>query len=220
MATRSHPAKIRLWFRQFWDWLSEARRVWIVLGTLLIAVVVVWQIGASEKAVRLAGLVLQVLGIGTVAVGIRDTRSVFGHPSLCRRLMEWFGRFPVYGGREVVIGMGATSLGMAGLRARVLISAPPGTASLESRVEALEKNLNFLRDEIDALHHEAEKNTRRLTEGISEEKQERVAEDQKLGKRLESATAGGLHISAMGVTWLFAGVTLSTASLEIAGWLK
>lgn len=169
---------------------------------------------------RLAGLVLQVLGIGTVAVGIRDTRSVFGHPSLCRRLMEWFGRFPVYGGREVVIGMGATSLGMAGLRARVLISAPPGTASLESRVEALEKNLNFLRDEIDALHHEAEKNTRRLTEGISEEKQERVAEDQKLGKRLESATAGGLHISAMGVTWLFAGVTLSTASLEIAGWLK
>jgi hypothetical protein len=33
---------------------------------------------------------------------------------------------------------------------------------------------------------------------------------------LEATATGGVHISAMGAVWLFVGVTLSTAGIEIS----
>jgi hypothetical protein len=37
---------------------------------------------------------------------------------------------------------------------------------------------------------------------------------------LEASGTGGVHISAIGASWLFVGVILSTAAIEIAELLK
>jgi hypothetical protein len=39
-------------------------------------------------------------------------------------------------------------------------------------------------------------------------------------KKLEATGTGGIHISAIGASWLFVGVILSTAAVEIVQWLN
>lgn len=51
---------------------------------------------------------------------------------------------------------------------------------------------------------------------LKREERTRAQEDQAIREKLEATETGGLHISAMGVLWLFIGVTLSTAATEIA----
>lgn len=191
----------------------------LTVGVLMVAISIVCQFGASEPALRLTGLGLQLLGICIVAVGIRQTRSLFGHPSLIERALGWIGRFPVYGGRVVTLG-GSVSIGAFTASGRGYVESCPRDATNDARIEALEANVQRLRDRITQAEVEADKCAQKLTQQVAAEQQDRATEDRKLAARLESAAAGGLHISAMGVAWLFAGVTLSTASPEIASWLR
>jgi hypothetical protein len=55
---------------------------------------------------------------------------------------------------------------------------------------------------------------------LKREEQARAAEDQVIRHKLETTETGGIHVTAMGALWLFVGVTLSTASPEIAKWLQ
>ena len=55
---------------------------------------------------------------------------------------------------------------------------------------------------------------------MKREEQARAAEDQVIRHKLETTETGGIHVTAMGALWLFVGVTLSTASPEIAKWLQ
>ena len=48
----------------------------------------------------------------------------------------------------------------------------------------------------------------------------RAKEDQAIREKLAAAQTGGLNISAMGVLWLFVGITLSTASPEITKYVN
>ena len=61
---------------------------------------------------------------------------------------------------------------------------------------------------------------RKTAEALKNEEKTRQVEDNALHKKLEATGTGGVHISAIGASWLFVGVALSTASVEIAGFLK
>jgi hypothetical protein len=61
---------------------------------------------------------------------------------------------------------------------------------------------------------------RKTAEVIKSEAHTREAEDRILHKKLEATGIGGVHISAIGALWLFVGVVLSTAALEISNLLK
>ncbi len=61
---------------------------------------------------------------------------------------------------------------------------------------------------------------RKAGEALRNEEQIRQAEDTVIRKRLEATGTGGVHISAIGASWLFVGVVLSTAGVEIAELLK
>ena len=51
---------------------------------------------------------------------------------------------------------------------------------------------------------------------LKNEAEARKSEDDAIRKQLEATGTGGVHISAIGASWLFVGVVLSTAAVEIS----
>src|ERR1700674_75551 len=77
-------SELRRWAtRDLVTWVAEARCGWLTISVIVASLVVAWAAPAAlEVRVRWLGMFFQMLGIATVAVGIRDVRSLFGKPSL------------------------------------------------------------------------------------------------------------------------------------------
>lgn len=205
-----------LWPRALWFWAVEPRHFWIAVFVAAMALLFTMRRGVSEPETRIAGLVLQLLGIGTVAWGIRETRALFGHPSLLTLSRNWLRRFPPYGGRIVSGSISITESGdTVHGRGYGFANAGP-EATVEARVETLERNVKFINERIDQAQGEMDQEFQMQAQLLTEEQQTRTKGDQEIREKLEATETGGLHISAMGALWLFLGVTLSTAAPEIS----
>ena len=88
-------------------------------------------------------------------------------------------------------------------------------ASIEEKLAAIEKNLNHIHERINHTENSLEQKTDSLAETINSERSLRAREIEETHKKIESASTGGLHISATGALWLLIGVTMSTAPSEI-----
>jgi len=209
-----------LWARALCLWLNEPRHFWLAIVVVGAALIFSLRRGATEPEIRITGLILQILGVGTVAWGIRETRVLFGHPTLVDQFRAWRRRFPVYGGRTV-FGSGNVAMKPASLHARGYTLASAGlNPTTETRVDALEKNVKLIHERIDHTQSEMDQKFRSHASLLEWEAQTRARDDQALREKLEVTETGGLHISAMGALWLFIGITLSTAAPEIAKWLN
>ncbi len=198
--------------KQLWPWLVEARFAWLTLGVIGAALIVSLRPHTSESVIRLTGLVLQLLGIGTVIWGISETRALFGHPSFAAKAKSWFERFPLRR-RNIVLAVGAASLAAATCKARgYLRYARTGVESngWHSPRRSGKKCLSHSR-----AHQRHRKGDRRrirkTAEAIKNEEHQRQTEDNVIRAKLEATGMGGVHISAIGASWLFVGVVLSTA---------
>ena len=83
--------KLWVWLRALWNWLSELKHFWLAVAVTGIALLISLRPGTAECTIRLSGLALQILGIGTVAWGISETRALFGRPfaaNTCNQLLE------------------------------------------------------------------------------------------------------------------------------------
>lgn len=197
----------------------EAKYTWLSLGVIAIVLLpsILWP---SEKVIRYAGLILQLLGIGTVIWGISLTRALFGHPSFAAKVLSWLVRFPLRK-RTVIFGAGAGVLAMISGKARAYQSHNPAeNATIEQRLDSLERNIQLIHDRITGTEKEIDEEFRKTAEAIKSEANTRDAENRILHKKLEATGIGGVHISAIGALWLFVGVVLSTAALEISYFLK
>jgi len=207
-----------LWARWVFRWLGEARLLWLALGVAAVALFIAFGSNTSESRIRITGLGLQVLGLATVIWGLRKTGQLFGRPTLLVALLAWLSRFPSYQPRIVgavgTITAGATASGRGSVRA----SAPPD-ASLKKKIEVLERNLGFVSAEVEQLYRELGRTHREMKDALRDEVQQRGDSDEKLHKHLEAAQAGGLYVATMGTLWLFIGVSMSTASLELSKWV-
>jgi hypothetical protein len=85
-----------------------------------------------------------------------------------------------------------------------------------SRLDAIEKNIGVVHDRITAFQNETDQELRKLADRVREEQGARSQEDLAIRAMLEATATGGVHISAMGAVWLFVGVALSTAGIEIS----
>ena len=103
-------------------------------------------------------------------------------------------------------------------RAFVTNGARPNP-TLDARVEALEKNIASIQNQITALETELDEGFGTIRDEVRGEAQTREANDKKLGEKIEASATGGIHISAIGASWLFVGVALSTAAPELAALL-
>lgn len=206
--------------KQLWPWLVEARFAWLTLGVIGAALIVSLRPHTSESVIRLTGLVLQLLGIGTVIWGISETRALFGHPSFAAKAKSWFERFPLRR-RNIVLAVGAASLAAATCEARGYVTQGPGSnPTVDTRLDALERNVSLIHERISGIEKEMDEEFRKTAEAIKNEEHQRQTEDNAIRAKLEATGTGGVHISAIGASWLFVGVVLSTAGVEIAELLK
>jgi hypothetical protein len=212
--------RIFSWLGLFWRWLVEPRLFWMALVSLLLAFLVSFCSGATEVQIRVIGLILQWLGIGTVAIGIHETRKLFGRPGIVKLLLEWMSHFPRWH-RHIVLKAGSGSLGLSGghVQAHGWSTVDP-SASIEARFEALTKNVERLNERLIQAQKEIDSVLSKQSEALRQEQQIRAKDDENLHKRLEAAETGGLHISFIGMLWIFFGLLLSTMSAEIAHWVK
>ena len=201
-------------------WFAEAHPMWLALGVIVVALVVSLRPHTPEFVIRYTGLVLQIFGIGTVGWGISKTRALFGHPSLPSKVKTWLGRFPLLR-RNIVVAAGAASAAALAGRARAYVTEGPGAKpTLDSRVDALERNIVRVHERISSTQKEVDEEFRKASGALKSEEEKRQLEDDAIRDKLEATGTGGVHISAIGAAWLFVGVILSTAAVEIAALLK
>jgi hypothetical protein len=123
--------------------------------------------------------------------------------------------------RNVVVAGAGIQLTAATGKGRATVTHSAGAnPTLDARVEALEKNIASIRNEIAAVETELDDGFRNVREEIRGEVQTRDADDKKLREKIEASATGGIHISAIGAAWLFVGVLLSTAAPELATFAK
>ncbi|MGD0233387.1 MAG: hypothetical protein ABSC55_02500 [Syntrophorhabdales bacterium] len=206
--------------KTLWPWLVEARYAWLSLAVISLALVVSLRPHTTEPVIRLTGLALQLVGIGTVMWGISETRALFGHPSFASKARAWLVRFPLLR-RNVVLTVGSLTTSAALGKARLYGTQGPGVnPTIESRLDALEKNVTSIHERISQTQKEMDEEFEKTTGALMREEQLRQAEDNAIREKLEATGTGGVHISAIGASWLFVGVILSTAAPEIAALLK
>ena len=213
---------VRLWLRALGRWLVlDASRFWLAIvvagGALLISL----QPGTSESFIRLTGMVLQLLGLGTVAWGIAVTRALFGTDSLLTAARKWVNRVPRLR-RGHAVSMTAhfpLDFDTAHGRGYSTDNAPAG-APIEARVEVLEKNLHRVNERLNQTQKEMDDELHRVKVSLTQETATRIAEDDSTRRTLEISETGGIYITATGALWLSVGVFLSTASPELSRWLQ
>lgn len=202
------------WFGRFTEWFFVERlKFWITVVVLLVVTLTAFFLSYSSLKSRfvIAGMLLQLCGIGTVAWGLRDTRKLFERPNLRALMFAWFKRFPRWRENLVLIPGTAdvrTSARIAGV-GRVIL--PPDTP-LDKRVAALEAEVAQISESLYQMQRKHEETTRALSSADQVENRERKAEDEEIRKLLTEAAAGGLHLEMMGICWLFFGVLFSSVS--------
>lgn len=202
------------------SWLAGARHAWLAGSVVAIALVIALRPGAPEPVIRLTGLLLQLLGICTVAWGISETRALFGHPPFTSKARWWITRFPFLRRPIVASLSGVASLGIAGKVRAFGTDGPGPDPTIDARVAALEKNIDALHNRITETQKEMDAEFAKVTDAMKREEHSRQSEDLAIRAKLEATGTGGVHISAIGALWLFIGVALSTASTEIAAALR
>lgn len=207
-----------LWLRGVLRWILEPRLFWIAIAVVLLAVTFALRRGTDEAVIRFVGMALQLLGIGTVVWGIRETRAFFGRPSLFALGKRWFSQFPPLKTR-IVHAKGNATLGqVTGTGRGHALSVVAPDAPLDERVRALEANLNQVIKRFDLIANETDEELRKVRETLNQEARTRASEDDQLHHKLEATETGGLHISAMGALWLFVGVIFGSIPAELAKW--
>lgn len=212
--------KLLAWLKAILHWLVEWRL--FCLGSFVVAAPVgfIVFVCAGEAVIRIAGMVLQLLGIGTVAWGIHITRKEFGHSSVFTVWRKRLNRFPAFGDNGAT-GSANITLPLMTVSGRGYSSVSAGTnPTIDARIQALEENLKLVNDRVSHTQNEMDQGFRKQTDVLKQEQQIRSDEDQHIRAKMELTNTGGLHISAMGALWLAIGVIMSSIPSELAVWFK
>lgn len=170
-----------------------------------------------EPTFRKVGLALQLLGVGTVALGIRDTRKRFKQPGYLRRFAAWIWDLPVrwpWRRRDAIAhATGAMSI-TGSASGRAWSSAAPGS-DLAARVLALENNTASLQATVAEGQAELRKGLDTTAAEVASEVQTRTTQFTEMYRLLTALHVGGLDISVVGLVWLAVGLILATVFVEL-----
>lgn len=202
------------------EWLWELKFFYYSIIPVLLAVLAIYFFNASEPSIRLTGLMLQVLGIGSVIWGISKTRSHFGHPSSISIFVAWLRRFPLIRRNACIEPEGITTDFSIVSGRLTSIFTPTPDAVLDERLKGIEKGIEILQERIGGAENQIDQYKSTIEGKILAEAHARKSEDMEIMLNIESSSTGGLYISAIGALWLFVGVILSTASQELTKWLS
>lgn len=214
---------LRSRLRRLWHWLAEVPTFWVFLLVLLSSVAVPQMLPVERHdAVRYAGLLLQLLGIGVVAWTLRGRGQVFNHKAVTRYALEWLRRAPIRGparGRVELQGTGGMRI--SGSASVEVWRGPRLDQPVEAQLEAIRQNLEMVRGKVDSLMAQTDRRLADMNNGLDEERRERVAHIREVTRALERVAADSLYVEVAGLWWLVIGIVLATAPgevVEAASW--
>jgi len=198
----------------------DARETWLTLLPLAAMLLLPGLLTCrSEDMLRYSGLLLQLAGLVVVAIGIRDTRRLFGRPTLVQIAATWFERLRVAlrNPPAVITARGSISLsGSLTLRASGTATLSAAPRSIEERVASLEKAADGARERLNALHDQIQTSAKGLRDQLAAEERARQEADGTLRHLLEDQAAGGLHLETMGLCWLLVGTIVGSLTTELS----
>ena len=212
--------RLRLWVLEIWRWLAEGEIVFMCLLVIASAIALVFCTWRSEVSIRLAGYVLQLIGMIFAIRGLLSIRTHFGQTLLRKIFLNWLKRFPKWK-RNVVLELNSANIASAGMKSGAEVWTPDNSEqSVEKRIEGIVKNLERIR----TVQHEHTNSIDELKQSHEEHKK-KVAEQAKkieneIHSKLELLHTGDLITSVVGLVWLTVGITMSTMTPEIYQWLK
>lgn len=191
------------------------------LMLLLLPIWITWLLGLAwlphkppwepTTAVEFSGLLLQLTGLLTVAIGLSRARETFGERGLPRWLHHAFRRLKnIFSPPEPVTGKAHMELEPGTVQGRGVHLAERVGNDLESRVDYLEQQLDQAAQEIRNLQEQLTATQQNTARVLSAERKERQEEDQRLGAQMKEAVVGGIHVEATGVFYIAVGIVLTT----------
>lgn len=166
---------------------------------------------------RYFGTLLQVAGLSTVTFGLHRTRKLFNRPPLLQKLREVLGRLrSMFRPAEPITlraegGSYSTAFG----NAKLTVKLPPG-ASLERRVEFLERSFEQLESALDTRVTEFSGKIDELQKGISRQERDWREAYKRTEKLIQDITIGGLDLEIVGLVWLAVGIVCAGVPGEVA----
>jgi hypothetical protein len=197
-------------------WIAEPWTFWLFLFALVVTWSLAFLVGHTpELRARIIGVILQLLGLVTVAIGLRKMRKLFGRPSLAAWLRDWLSRFLLnFRKPEPITITPAPASASGGVgEPTVRISASP-SSTLEERISLLERDVDLLWTSLDRLQKGFTENLRKLSGRTTHDVLTLKRVDQQLQSQLEEVAVGGLRLEVLGLTWLLIGLVLATLPQE------
>jgi hypothetical protein len=178
-----------------------------------------------EFTLRTTGGLLQVVGVLSVAVGIRKLRRSFGLGPVSAEILgefwAWLVEFGrrigrIFGRRRDVMVTATGNLQFSGsLSARLKIGRGPNW-SVEQRLESLERGFDQMQNFTYKLQDDFQKEIDLRKSAIAAERADREKYIAEIRLQVKELAVGGIQLQIVGILWLLCGVVLATWSQEFA----
>jgi hypothetical protein len=203
-------------------WIGSFRRIWLAIAVPcgVLALLYLYPLDWGDRF-RYCGLVLQLLGVGTVIYLLRDKSATFGRLGFLAYFRERFAALPKFRPTiKTISASGVSSTSASGFAHGFVWHNLISSASPEERITILEKNVETLRTNLDLHAQKYRLVDQRLQTELSAERQSRIASVASVEQRLERFGASGIHIEAAGLFWLVLGIILATVPVELVNLLR
>lgn len=213
---REYIKKVARWCRS--DRLVRSASLTIA-PVLVLALLGPFLPGQESDQIRYAGLVLQLLGIWTVAKNLAEKGVIFNLPRFREMIHTSIIDFPKWGApKKINFATGSASV-MIGANATLSQWRGYQDKTLEERVAALIGNVEELRTQLDQTTQTLKAELGKLQDSVAKDRDARIREEAELRRLLTALGVSGIHIDAAGVVWLALGIVLSTIPGEFAHFL-
>lgn len=206
------------WIKRKWQWAMQNKMFWWNFILFAISVVFIFfckSPGESDFRIKTVGMVLQLVGVGTVWFDLTNTARSFGKTGMIQRTMVWLKAGLT--GHADAVGMMASASASLSSSARATVRWPmDANAETAIRIEALEKNIGKIDEDLNALFKQLDQQASAASERASNETNMRAQAVAEVRRELVEASVGNFAVLVFGAVWLAIGVVLSTLAPEIA----
>ena len=219
--TTKSPKRIPLWIRQIANWVKTGLKnilPYAALAIMLYAIVFLPNLTSycKEVEIRWLGLMFQVIGLIIVVRQLNDRLKLFRKPSFLSSIRNYWRRFPSKSTKNISLSARA-SFGVLTGNARISVRRR-SISSLESRIEALEGEMEDLRRDIGVVEKTLNRHEEDNRNSLEMMRKENRKSYERLERLVDEAVVGGTHLEWVGILYLLAGILLATTAPEFAIW--
>jgi hypothetical protein len=206
------------WLSEIFHWARQVpitNHYWWAIAVVGVSFFVVGASGWTEKGFRLAGMTLQLAGVLTVVWGILRTRADFGQPTVRSQFKIWTKVFPPLHSPTKTATVNVVLPGLMGEAYGYSTHGPAVDQTIEGRMTHLESVVKKLEMAQGRTHIAVLQAERKAQQSIDTQARHQAGQIDAVARKVEATATSGVHVSAVGVVFLFFGTILGSAALEL-----